>query len=70
MQICPKKVEFAWGQYYEETNWWILIFLAQTPSVTSNKHNPSSGYLGKIHFFDILMIEFGSVSLKNPYLSR
>ena len=70
MQICSKKVEFACGQYYEKTSWWIWIFLAQIPSVTSNEHNPSSDDLGKIHFFDILMIDFGSVSLKNPYFKQ
>ena len=70
MQIGSKSVEFACGQYCEKSNWWIWIFLAQIPLVASNKHNPSPGHPRKIHFFDLLMIDFGSSSLKNPYLNR
>ena len=69
-KFAQKLVELARRQYQEKSNWWIWIFLAQIPLVTSNEHNPSSGYLGKIHFFDILMMDFGLSSFKNPYLRR
>ena len=70
MQIWSKSSGVGLRTILGKTSWWIWIFLAQIPYLTSNKHNPSSGYLWKIHFLDILMINLGLSSFKNPYLTR